>query len=98
MEINGPFRGEALQNSVSAARNSVKTDKAQGTKSPHIGGSTSNQESSQTTTLLRLTEGLRQIPEVREDVVSRVQENLRSGQYLSKEAAQATAAAILKGQ
>ena len=98
MEINGPFPGKALQNGVSSASKLVKTDKAEGTKPPHVGGAKANQEMPKTTSLLRLTEGLRQIPEVREDVVSRVRENFHSGQYLTQEAAQATADAILKGQ
>ena len=97
MEINGPFSGKPLQNGVSSARQTVKTHTAEGAKRPHVGG-THAKQSPHTTSLLRLTEGLRQIPEVREDVVSRVREDLQSGHYLSQEAAQAAAAAIMKGQ
>ena len=95
MEIHGHFPGKAMPNDVSSTRQPVKSDKAHGAIHPHIHGSGDLQ---QTTSLSRLTADLRQIPEVREDVISRVQQNLNSGEYFSKEAAQATAAAIFKGQ
>jgi hypothetical protein len=45
----------------------------------------------------RLTEELRRVPEVREELVTQVSERLTTGHYFTKAAAERTAAAIMKG-
>ena len=95
MEIPGNFRGKPMQNDVSSTRQSIKADSSHSNKPPHVGGSESVNDLRGATLLSRLTAELQQTPEIREDVVSRVRENLASGQYLSKQAANETAAAIL---
>ncbi len=46
--------------------------------------------------LTRLLEQLRQTPEVREEKIQEIQKNLLTGYYLSAEAAEKTATAIVK--
>jgi len=97
MNIRGPFNNPALTGDVSQTQRHLKSHPVEDVNKSHLAGKASVQAAPTSTILSRLTTELRRVPEVREELVSQVSERLDTGHYLTKAAAERTAAAIMKG-
>lgn len=93
MDVRGPAESHDANNNLSQVRRGpLRFESADGmpnSKLPQFTPHTTAPE------IVRLTETLKDIPEVREELVARIIEKLRAGEYSSRRSAERTAEAIL---
>lgn len=93
MQIRGIHSGNVDRlNARHAATDGSKND----ISAPKQNGHETGQTHTRSSELVRLSEDLHRIPEVREDVVERVSQKLAAGEYETREAAEKTAEALFK--
>ena len=97
MDVRGPLANQNVNpNEVLPKQGETHRLESAGPKIPtdHLQQS-SSAEHQRAPEVVRLTSQLKEIPEVRQDVIARVEKRLNDGVYLTRESAERTAEAIL---
>lgn len=92
MDVRGPIEGGDVKGNLSQVRHESVQHPAHKAAGPHEKHSTSNRTDSE---INQIVEQLKQVPEVRVEVVAQTLEKLRSGELLTRASAENAAKAIL---
>lgn len=92
MDVRGPAESHDANNNISQVRGSVRFESAESSPSSKPPMFTTHVESPG---IVRLTQQLKELPEVREELVAQTIAKLREGYFSTPESAERTAEAIL---